>query len=113
MYLFWLAMITRRVRPTVVSGQWDFVGVVLGLSGFIVFGGGLVLWLLQSNFRYLMRGNFEAFRAAWGQEKVTWIFFALLYLICVIGWIVLTLAARRRSLVVYNVDPTIFEATLT
>jgi len=113
LYLFRLGMLTRRERPTLVSGPWDFVGLVLGLSGFILFGGGLVLSLFQSNFRYWMRGNFESLRAAWGQERVTWALLTLLYLVAVIGWIVLTLAARRRSLVVYNVEPAAFEATLT
>src|SRR6476661_8012817 len=74
-YFLWLAFVTRRDQPTVISGPWDFVGLVAGLSGFILFGGGLVLSLVQSNFRYWMRGNFESLRAAWGQEKVTWILF--------------------------------------
>ncbi len=111
-YLLWLSTLTRRERPTIVSGQWDFVGLVLGLSGFVLFGGGLVLSLFQSNFRYWMRGNFESLRAAWGQEKVTWILLAVVYLLCVIGWIFLTLTSRRRSLVVYNVEPAAFEATI-
>jgi len=111
-YFLWLAFVTRRERPTVIAGQWDFVGLVAGLSGFVLFGGGLVLSLFQSNFRYWMRGNFESLRAAWGQEKVTWILLALLYLLMVIGWIAMALLARRRSLVVYNVEPSAFEATL-
>lgn len=111
-YFLWLSFVTRRDRPTMISGPWDFVGVVAGLSGFILFGGGLVLSLVQSNFRYWMRGNFESLRAAWGQEKVTWILFALLYLLLVVGWIAMTLAARRRSLVIYNVEPSACEATL-
>src|SRR5262245_41137999 len=113
LYLFRLGMLTRRERPTLVSGPWDFVGLVLGLSGFILFGGGLVLSLFQSNFRYWMRGNFESLRAAWGQERVTCVLLTLLYLVAVVGWIALTLAARRRSLVVYNVEPAAFESTLT
>src|SRR6187402_3974874 len=88
-YLQWLALITRRDRPTVLSGQWDFVGLAAGLSGFVLFGGGLVLSLVQSNFRYWMRGNFESLRAAWGQEKVTWSLLALLYIAIVVGWIVI------------------------
>jgi len=111
-YFLWLSFVTRRDRPTVISGQWDFVGLIAGLSGFILFGGGLVLSLFQSNFRYWMRGNFESLRAAWGQEKTTWILLALVYLLMVIGWIALTLAARRRSLVIYNIEPAPFEATL-
>lgn len=111
-YLFWLAVLARREHPTVVSGPWDFTGLVAGLSGFVLFGGGLVLTLLQSNFRYWMRGNFEAFRGAWASEKYSWMLLAGLYLLFVIGGIALTLASRRRSLVVYNVEPAEFEATL-
>jgi hypothetical protein len=110
-YLYTLARITRRDRPTVVSGPWDFAGVVLGLSGFVLFGGGLVLSVLQSNFRYATRGNREAFRGAWEREGETWVVFAAAYLALVLGVVVLTLLARRRSLVVYNIDPAAFEAT--
>lgn len=112
LYLFWLAQITRRDRPTMFAGRWDFVGLLFGLSGFILFGGGLILSLLQSNFRYWMRGNFESFRVAWGQEKVTWILLSCLYLVLVVGWIELMLSFRRRSLVVYNIDPSAFETML-
>jgi hypothetical protein len=112
-YLFTLARITRRDHPTVVSGPWDFAGVVLGLSGFILFGGGLVLSVVQSNFRYLVRGNHEAFRDAWEREGQTWIIVSAVYVLLVVGIVVLTLLSRRRSLVVYNVEPATFEATLT
>jgi hypothetical protein len=112
MYLLWMASVTRRERSVPVSGTWDFAGLVLGLSGFIVFGGGLLLHLFQSNFRYWMRGNVEAFRAAWMQERVTWMLLVGFYLAIVFGWVALTLAMRRRSLVVYNVDPATFETTL-
>ncbi|QJW92847.1 hypothetical protein [Frigoriglobus tundricola] len=112
MYLLWLARITRRDHPAAVSGSWDLAGLVLGLSGFIVFGGGLLLTLLQSNFRYLMRGNFEALRAAWVQEKLTWSLLVCLYLIFVLGGIGLTYLSRRRALVVYNIEPVEFETML-
>jgi hypothetical protein len=112
MYLLWLAQITRRGRPTPVSGPWDFAGLVMGLSGFIVFGGGLLLTLFQSNFRYWMRGNMEALRAAWIQERVTWSLFVTFYLAVVFGGIALTFLARRRTLVVYHVEPAAFETAL-
>ncbi|HSQ54824.1 MAG TPA: hypothetical protein VLM40_03690 [Gemmata sp.] len=112
-YLFTIARITRRDHPTVVSGPWDFVGVILGLSGFIVFGGGLVLALAQSNFRYSTRGNLEAFRDAWHREGTIWILISAAYLLLVVGIVALTLFSRRRSLVIYNVDPTVFEGTIT
>ncbi len=111
-YLLWLAQITRRDRPAILSGTWDFVGLLFGLSGCVLFGGGLVLSLLQSNFRYWMRGNFESLRAAWGQDKVSWMLLAGAYLLAVIGWVLFMVSSRRRSLTVYNIDSVVFESTL-
>lgn len=112
-YLLTLTVIVRRDRPTVVAGVWDFVGLLIGLSGFILFGGTILLSLVQSNFRFWTRGNFEAMRAAWGQEQTSWTFVAIGYLLLVVGGVYLTLASRRRTLVIYNVEPERFEAALT
>jgi hypothetical protein len=112
LYLLWLAVVNRRPRPTVIRGTWDFALLLAGLSGFILFGGGLLLSLLQSNVRFWMRGNFEALRDAWGQEHLTWSLIVAGYLIVVVGGSVLGLLARKRSLVVYNIDPAVFEGAL-
>lgn len=112
-YLLWLSILNRRDHPTVVAGRWDFAAVLLGLSGFILVGGGLLLTLMQSNFRYWMRGNFEQVRAAWGQEHLAWSLIVIAYLAFVLGGIWLAMAARRRSLVVYHVEPAEFEGALT
>jgi len=111
-YFFYLAALARRHQPTVVSGPWDFARLTAGLSGFFLFGGGLFLSLLQSNFRFWMRGNLEAFRGAWGSEKTTWIFLSLLYIFTIIATIAVALYSRRRSLVIYNIDHTEFEASI-
>ena len=112
-YLLWLATLNRRIHPTVLAGGWDFAALLGGLAGFILFGGGLFLSLLQSNARILFRGNVEAMRDAWGQENVTWVVTVAVYLLIVVGSVLLTLASRRRTLVVYNVDPGQFEVTLS
>lgn len=111
-YLYWLSKITRRLRPTVISGAWDFVGLLAGLSGFILFGGGLVVSLLQSNFRYWMRGNFNALRNQPDSDQIVWVLVAGGYLLLVFGLVALGLASRRRSLVIYNVEPAAFETIL-
>ena len=108
-YLLRLAQVTRRDHPTVVPGEWDFAGLLLALSGFLVAGGGLLLTLLPTNFRFWMRGNMEQFREAWVQERVTWGLLVAAYLIAVGGIATLTFLARRRSLVIYNVEPAAFE----
>ena len=113
LYLLWLATVNKRDHPTVIGGGWDFAALLAGLSGFVLFGGGLLLSLLQSNVRYWKRGNFEAVRDAWGQEHVTWSLIVGGYFVVVVGGAVVTLLARRRTLVVYGVDPGLFEITLT
>ncbi|HYH67574.1 MAG TPA: hypothetical protein VD866_22950, partial [Urbifossiella sp.] len=112
LYLLWLSVLNKKRRPTVVPGGWDFAALCGGLSGFVLFGGGLVLALLQSNVRYVFRGNFEALRAAWGQEQLAWLVVAGGYLFVVVGGGLLTLTIRRRSLVVYNVEPGAFETAI-
>jgi hypothetical protein len=111
-YLLYLAVLARRPRPTLVSGPWDFTALAAGLSGFVLFGGGLFLHLAQSNFRYWLRGNLEAFRGAWASEKTTWLMLSLAYLLVVALVLALTLAARRMSFSVYNVAAPEFEAAI-
>ena len=113
LYLLWLSFVTRRDRPTVLTGPWDFAAVLAGLSGFILCGGGLLLFLMQSNVRFLLRGNFQALRDAWEKEYLAWVLTIILYMLFAVGGSILTLQARRRSLVVYNIVPEAFEAVIT
>ncbi|MBX9580241.1 MAG: hypothetical protein K2X87_08020 [Gemmataceae bacterium] len=112
LYLLWLAALNRRDRPTVVPGGWDFTALACGLGGFLLFGGGLLLALVRSNVRFGVRGNFEALRDAWAQERLSWGLFALAYLVVVLGGVVAAGLTRRRSLVFYNAEPDLVEAAL-
>ena len=111
-YLVWLSYVTRREKPTVLTGPWDFAALLGGLSGFILFGGGLLLILLQSNAPVTPRGNSEALRDAWEKEYLLWVLTIILYLLFVLGGSFLTLSNRRKTLVIYNVDPDAFEHAL-
>jgi hypothetical protein len=112
LYLLWLYTLGRRPRPTVVPGGWDFTALACGLGGFLLFGGGLLLALVRSNVRFGVRGNFEALRDAWAEERLTWGLVTLAYLVVVLGGVVAAGLTRRRSLVVYNVEPDLAEAAL-
>ncbi len=111
-YLSHLHRLARRHGPTAVDGTWDFVAVVAGLSGFLLFGGGLILSVVQTNVRFFFRGNFAEFRAAWEQERVGWLLVAGGYFALVVGGVASALRARRRTLVVYNVAPDDAEAAV-
>lgn len=104
-YLCWLAAVNRRPHPTVVSGTWDFARLYAALSGFVLVGGVLLLTLVQSDSRFLARGNWEQVKANWGQEWVNWSLVMVGYLLLVVGVSALVAASRSRLLCVYNVDP--------
>lgn len=107
-YLTWLAALNRRPQPTVLDGQLDFAALLAGLSGFILFGGGVLVAAVQSNARIVGRGSWEQIRAAWGQEQTAWLATAGGYLIVVIAVATVGFINRRRSVVVFNVDrPTV------
>ena len=112
LYLSWLGSINRRPRPTVVGGEWDFVWMLGGLSGFLIFGGGLLVAGLQSNFRYVARGNWQQVSEAWGQEGITWVIVAVGYLLVVGGLSALVIASRLRTLSVFNIDRPEAEAAI-
>lgn len=104
LYLFWLAAVNRRNRPTPISGVWDFVAILCGLSGFLVVGVVLLLSAVVARSRLWGGHTFEEIRDSWGHERAAW-FIAVSAVLVLFGSLVgLTLAARRRILVAYNTD---------
>lgn len=104
-YLLWLAAVNRRPRPTVVSGPSDFLALVGGLSGFLIFGLLIFVTVMQSNTRYGFRGNGAQLRELWDREKVYWLVTAGAYIGVVGAGVTVGYVRRGRSLSVYGVDP--------
>jgi len=104
MYLTWLGSVNRRSKTTVIAGEWDFALLLSGLSGFILFGGGVLVAALQSNLRFAARGNWEQLQQAWGEERLVWGALALAYFVVVAAGVLLGVLLRSRSLVVFNID---------
>lgn len=111
-YLCWLAAVNRRDRPTVVAGGWDVVGLAAGLSGFLILGGLMLLSIAMSDPRLFTRGDFQALRAVWEVQWLTWTAVFVGYF----GLIALALLAavrgKGRWLSVYNVDPAVADAAV-
>jgi hypothetical protein len=107
-YCVVLAALNRRRRPVVMSGVWDFLGVVLGLSGFLVAGGPAILSNLVSAWhgRVSRLPNPDAdydWRPAVLAGLLAVYFVALAVGVAVVAW-------RRRGVTsVYNVAPEHFE----
>lgn len=107
LYLTWLGAVNKRSKTTVFGGGWDFILATAGLSGFLLFGGGVLVSALQSNLRFAARGNWQQLQQAWGEERLVWGLLAFGYLLLVGGAVLWNVLVRSRSLSVYNVarDP--------
>lgn len=103
-YLCWLGAIHKRSQPTVVSGRWDFAIVLAALSGFLLVGGVLLLTLVQSDSRFVFRGNFEQLRQGWEQSQGAWLFVVVGYILLIVATASLTLVNRSRWLSIYHIE---------
>jgi hypothetical protein len=112
LYLTWLGALNRRPHPTPIGGRWDLAALVAGLSGFILFGGGLLVGALQSNARLALRWNEKQFQSAFEQERAAWSLTAGGYLLVVAGTVVLGMTFRSKTLAVYNIEREAAEAAV-
>ena len=102
LYLNWLGVLNRRRHLTILSGSFDFVIMMAGLSGFLIFGSALILAALQSNARYAFFGDWDQLETARQREQLAWFAIVIGYLLIVSGGIVLAMLARRPTLSIYN-----------
>ncbi len=105
LYLRVLAAMSRRPHPVVVTGSWDFAGMVAGLYGWIICGGCVWLMVYDRHWISLLGGDFAAIRAAWTMRGTTWTMLVLLYHLVVGVWIAVVSAYRHRSWTIYNIAP--------
>ncbi len=102
-----LGLINRRPQPLMVSGVWDFIGVVMATSGFLLFAGPALLSgtfqqsLRELPLRYEGGTIGDALANLWSGWWTVW----SLYYLLVVGGAVLLAWTRRGTTVIYNVDP--------
>jgi hypothetical protein len=111
-YLLYLSHLNRRIPPTLVSGPWDFGGVLLGLAGFLILSGPLLLSLVHSAWRSYLFGNWAALRATGAREALAGSLMSVGYLIVLATLITFLLRRRRPVTAIYNVMPDRVEETV-
>ncbi len=112
-YCLVLAVLNRRSHPTMVTGSWDFLGLLFAASGFLLFAAPA---LLRGFFERILRDmafadegpSPDAVGAVISLQTLTWI----LYYVLVIGGGLLLAWLRSGKTVVYNVAPEELERAL-
>jgi hypothetical protein len=105
-YCLILALLNRRPGPVLVSGTWDVLGVLFGLSGFLLAGGPAVLSNLNGSWRAALRPG-TAPAAGWYQPVMTALL--VLYFLALAGGVLLLLWRRRGTTAVYNIEAARFD----
>jgi hypothetical protein len=104
LYLFWLAAVNRRDRPTVADGRWDFVGLLAALGGFLVCGWAAVsLW--AADLSPFVGGGFGNVWKARAVNSLGWAAAVGGYAVLVGGLAARGWRRRAGTLAVYNVEP--------
>lgn len=107
LYCLYSAMLHQRRRPTMISGPWDFAGVLIALSGFLLVGGSTLVFTLHGAARdWLLRGDsWRDFADIQSREsRLAWLIWGG-YVLVLVGGAVRELRLRRKMLSLYNIDP--------
>lgn len=111
-YCLFLAMINARQHPTLISGPWDFAGVLFATSGFLLVGGPSILGAFHARFRMaLAQGQLPPLGWLTGDWSF-WVLLWGLYFLLILGGALLVMRRRRLVTVIYNVEPSMLDEAL-
>lgn len=113
LYFLYLSYLNGRIPSTLVRGPWDLAALFLGLSGFFLLAGPVLLTLVDSTWRYYAFGNWAALKGVGRAEARAWSLMATGWLLMWLGIIPLLLRARRNITAAYNITPTLVEGQFT
>ena len=104
-YLLVLACFHRNQHPVMVSGRWDFAGILFAGSGFILLGGPAILEGFYERWRLTgalgRMGFFTILFENWYFWAGTWLF----YFIIIVAISVIALRRRANQTSIYNIEP--------
>lgn len=104
-YLIVLGLLNRSRHPLLISGIWDGIFLLFGVSGFLLFAGPAVFSALNERWRlFWLLGKGDAPLAEPRGAWQFWIFLSLLYFILIVGGAAYYLWRQRRITAIYNAD---------
>jgi hypothetical protein len=115
LYLLFLAYLNARRHATLISGPWDFVGVLVGVGGFIVAGGWFILQGLSHQWQatMLLEGRARNVQnVAHNPVALLLWFLCISYFVLVVGGAAWLLWRRQKVTVIYHCETNQFIDTL-
>jgi hypothetical protein len=113
-YLTVLGLLNRRRHPMLVSGVWDGIGLLFGVSGFLFFAGPTIFSSISERWRLKwLLGKGDAPLAGPDGAWQFWIFLSIVYFVLVVAGAAFYLWRQRHLTAVYNADVSQLEQALT
>lgn len=104
-YLLVLGFLNRRRHSLLVSGIWDGVALLFGVSGFLLFAGPAVLSALSEKWRmFWLFGKGEAPLTGADGVWQFWVFLSVLYFVLILVGTAYFFWRQRRLTAVYNAE---------
>jgi hypothetical protein len=111
-YLLFLGFLNRRRHPLLIAGVWDGIGLIFGVSGFLLFAGPAALSTFSERLRQFWL--FGDIPFTWADRVWSlWLFLALLYFLLVVGGVALYLWHQRPLTAIYNADAELIESAVS
>lgn len=111
-YLLYVSNLNSKPNPVMVSGTWDFTAVLLGLSGFLLLSGPVLLTMIDSRWRSQVYGNWYELRTLGAREARAWSMMSFGYFLLLVGIIPGIIRSRRSVTSIYNLDANILAEAL-
>jgi hypothetical protein len=112
-YLASLASLNRSQHPVMISGRWDFAGVLFATSGFLLLGGPAILTSIYDDWRLAWLFGQGHLLKAVGEDWYFWLAVWGFYFLAVLAWGGHFLYHRGRVTSIYNIDPATFKDLLS
>lgn len=104
-YLLVLGAINRRRYPMMVSGVWDFIGLLFAASGFLLLAGPAILSNMNEGWRhYWLLGKSGAPQPTLDDVWQFWVFLSILYFVIVVAGSGYLLWRHRSLTSIYNIE---------
>ncbi len=104
-YLVVLGLVNRRGQPMLVPGVWDRVGMLFGVSGFVVAGGPAILTALNDRWRmWWLLADPGAPRPPIATYLSWWVLACAAYFVVVVAGVAWMLMRARAWTCIYSIE---------